>query len=203
MTKENYSRRKKKFIDRKIQGKLAIYVMINAVLYIFLLAVFLFAPLAYRMNMDESVSRELQEVATAFLALHEHFWPAIFILLIIIGIHSIRFSHRMVGPVYRFKQILNEIQMKDLSTIIRLRPGDFLLDLKDEFNSTTLALRTGVKDLKEEDANLRKAIDAMDKKLENGEVSVEEMKKSSSEIHQSEEALRALLEKYRLDKDND
>jgi len=191
--------RKKKFIDREIQGRLAITVVRNALVYLFLLALFIFVPLAIRLN-DGDSGPELHEAANAFLALHEHFWPAILLLLIVIGIHSIRVSHRMVGPVYRFKETLKGIQNNDLSYTINLRDGDFFVDLMDEINKMTLSLRSGLQELKDKEGEMRHAIADLNAKLDKGERSTEVLKASTLLIGQTEEALRHSIEKFQLDK---
>ncbi len=170
-----------------------------ALVYIFLLALFIFSPLAYRIY-TESSSPELQEAANAFLALHDHFWPAIFVLLAIVGFHSIRFSHRMVGPVYRFKQTLKGIRKNDLSKNVTLRNGDFFVDLMDEFNHTILYLRESLTDMKGKNEELRRAIEGLNEKLDRGALSPEELKKSVVRIGKGEEALRHALDDFQLSK---
>ena len=45
-----------------------------------------------------------------------------------------RFSHRFVGPLFRFRQCLKAIVAGDDMTLMKLRQDDFLQELKDEFN---------------------------------------------------------------------
>ncbi|MFQ5752163.1 MAG: hypothetical protein ACE5HI_09225, partial [bacterium] len=139
MTKRSQNRRQKKYIDRQTQGRVALIVVLNAFFYFFLLALLIFAPLAFQIYTD-SITPETQEAANAFLTFHKYFWPAVSVLLVVIGFHSISISHKMVGPVYRFKETLKGIQKRDLSKIITLRDGDFFIDLMREINKTTVSL---------------------------------------------------------------
>lgn len=191
------NRREKKYIDRSTQGRIAILVVANALIYIFLLALMVFGPLAYRMN-TEDISPELQDIANAFLALHENFWPAILVLLVMIGFHSIRVSHRMAGPIYRFKEVLKAVQKGDLTTHSTLRKGDFFVDLMDEINKATTSLSKGYQDLKDTDKKLRTAILELNEKLKNDPISSKVLKQSALDIQEHEETLRRQLEYFRL-----
>ena len=51
-----------------------------------------------------------------------------------------RFSHRFVGPLYRFRQCLRAIADGEDLALMKLREGDFLQELKDEFNEALKAL---------------------------------------------------------------
>ncbi|MFQ5596840.1 MAG: hypothetical protein ACE5GK_02200 [Nitrospiria bacterium] len=202
MTKKLPNRRQKKYINRQIQGRIAAIVVLNGLMYIFLLSVLIFAPLAYRIY-SENITPELQQAADAFLALHEHFWPAIFILLSVIGLHSIRISHRMAGPVYRFKETFKEMQRGDLSTHITLRSGDFFVDLMEEFNKTTISLREGFKGLKEQDEHLQSALIGLNQQLDDENVSIEALKRLTRNAQESELKLKRLLEGFQLEKKDD
>ena len=47
---------------------------------------------------------------------------------------GIRFAHRIVGPVYRFRKTVQAITAGEVIDPVRLRQGDYLLDMKDDFN---------------------------------------------------------------------
>jgi methyl-accepting chemotaxis protein len=53
---------------------------------------------------------------------------------------AIRFTHRLVGPLYRFRKVVQAITAGDEMQLVRLRQGDFLMDLKDDFNEMLKAL---------------------------------------------------------------
>ncbi len=65
------------------------------------------------------------------------------VILIVGGCTSylvIRFTHRVVGPVYRFKKVLETAIRGDYSTRITLRKNDYLKDLADTFNELLATL---------------------------------------------------------------
>ncbi len=200
MTKKIKNKRVKKYIDRQTQGRIALIVVINALLYTGLLALFIFAPLAYRIYIGERTP-EIQEAANAFLALHEYFWPAILLVLIVIAFHSIRLSHSLAGPVYRFKQTLRQIQKRNFSVQITLRKKDFFSEMMDEMNETNRSLSADIADLKEKHAPIQEAIEEMNEKLGQKDVSIEFLKTSARTIFENEKALRQALEQFQLKND--
>lgn len=200
MAEKTKNRRVKKYIDRQTQKRLTFIVIINALFYIALLALFIFVPLAYRIYSGE-VTPEIQEAANAFLALHEHFWPAILLVLIVVGFHSIQFSHRLAGPVYRFRQTLRQMQERDFSVQTTLRKKDFFSEMMDEMNETNRILSTEISDLKEKGDMIRQSIDEMNEHLSQEQISIESLKTSVQAISKNEKTLRQGLEQFQLKTD--
>ncbi|HEX4591749.1 MAG TPA: hypothetical protein VH120_17565 [Gemmataceae bacterium] len=52
----------------------------------------------------------------------------------------IRLTHRVVGPLYRFRQTIQAVTAGDEVAIVVLRKGDHLQELKDDFNAMLRAL---------------------------------------------------------------
>lgn len=64
-------------------------------------------------------------------------YPTLLCFLIIVPVlawDAVRFAHRLVGPVVRFRKTLQEMTAGKPVRPIRLRQGDFLTDLQDDFN---------------------------------------------------------------------
>ncbi len=195
------NRRYRKYIDRPFQGRIAVTVVINAMMYMFLLALFLFVPLAYRID-HETVSSEMMSVGKDFITLHEHFWPAIFVLLILVAFQSIRLSHRIAGPIYRFKLAIQSMKKRDFSQKITLRKKDFLVDLMKEINEMSVSLQETFQELKNKNALLGEEIDALNHQLVEGDISPEDLKLSLMSIQKRQTALNQCLEGIQLDQKN-
>src|SRR5438105_3328725 len=63
--------------------------------------------------------------------------PVFICLLILVPImawDTIRFSHRMVGPLVRFRKTMAAIADGEAVRPIKLREGDYLTELRDDFN---------------------------------------------------------------------
>ena len=50
-------------------------------------------------------------------------------------VDAIKFAHRLVGPLYRFRTVVRTIAEGQPVPMVQLRKGDFLMDLKDDFNA--------------------------------------------------------------------
>ncbi len=64
--------------------------------------------------------------AALFLYLHARMWPALLVVLTLFVVHSMLFSHRIAGPLLRFRRIFQRIGDGDLSMEVRIRHGDYL-----------------------------------------------------------------------------
>ena len=63
---------------------------------------------------------------------------------------AVRFAHRIVGPIFRFRKMVQALAAGEEMEYMRLREGDHLQELKDEFNEMLKALeQRGAVTLKE------------------------------------------------------
>lgn len=63
--------------------------------------------------------------------------PALVLLLVLVPVmawDSVRFTHRLVGPMVRFRKTMQAIADGEPVRPIKLREGDYLTDLRDDFN---------------------------------------------------------------------
>jgi len=71
------------------------------------------------------------------------------LLVPVIAWDAIRFTHRLVGPLVRFRTTMQSVADAEPVRPIRLREGDYLNDLRDDFNHMLESLqRRGVPVLK-------------------------------------------------------
>jgi len=68
----------------------------------------------------------------------------VFATVVVIGIlfiyDAIAFAHRIVGPLVRFRKVCQAIRDGEPAELVKLRKGDFLQELRDEFNEMLQAL---------------------------------------------------------------
>jgi methyl-accepting chemotaxis protein len=86
----------------------------------------LFVPLILKLHNTPLSSPEAGDIATKFLVLHDSIWPAFPIALVLIVIHSVFFSHRIAGPLYRFRRVFRSISQGDLTVTTGIRKRDYL-----------------------------------------------------------------------------
>jgi hypothetical protein len=56
------------------------------------------------------------------------------VLLPVLAWDVVKFTHRMVGPIHRFRTTIQALAAGTPVRPIRLREGDFLTDMRDDFN---------------------------------------------------------------------
>ena len=110
------------FQIRFVLGQLA---WLGGFLIVFL--VLLFGPLVQPMFREGATAAQL-EAANQFLALHRVLWPALAAFLLGLAFVYVRMAHRVAGPLYRFKAVFAEVAGGRLTSRVRLRPKDYLLE---------------------------------------------------------------------------
>ena len=100
----------------------------------------LFVPLIVKLHNTPLSSPEAGTIGYQFTTLHDSIWPAFPIALLLILIHSVFFSHRIAGPLYRFRNVFKAISQGDRAAF-RLRmaalgPGEGSeLEFREELDS--------------------------------------------------------------------
>lgn len=69
--------------------------------------------------------------------------------VILVTIYSLFVSHKFAGPIYRFKQTLNDMANGDLTARVFLRDKDELNDMRESLNKAVKKIHTLVKQDKE------------------------------------------------------
>jgi methyl-accepting chemotaxis protein len=105
--------------------------------------------------------------ARQFFEMAHNYLPVFICLLVLIPVmawDTIRFSHRLVGPLVRFRKTMRAIAGGEAVRPIKLRDGDYLTELRDDFNKMLQELqRRGIEVIKpgdpaeEQDAKKRTA----------------------------------------------
>jgi methyl-accepting chemotaxis protein len=62
------------------------------------------------------------------------------LLTVLFVIDVVRIAHRLVGPLVRFRQAMRAIAAGDEVELLKLRQGDYLGEMRDEFNAMLEAL---------------------------------------------------------------
>jgi nitrate/nitrite-specific signal transduction histidine kinase len=90
---------------------------------------------------NQDLSLDIRAAAAEkLLALHSRVWPAIIAMVCVIGIHSVRIFHRLIGPLYRFRWAFGKIGEGDLNFRVQIRKNDYLHREKEALNQMIDAL---------------------------------------------------------------
>lgn len=124
--RKRFRRRMFPVVDRSLQYRLlAMMLVYGFVLMAFMMLCFLFPDV---LKLDEAAqSIEVRAaVAERVLYLHARVWPAALALICLIGLHSFREFHRLIGPLFRFRWAFDQVKQGNLAFRVRLRKGDHL-----------------------------------------------------------------------------
>ena len=144
MNLQRILRRRKFVIDRKLQFKLLLYSVGYILFYIVAIGAGLFVPLMIQLSNADQTSPEALVVATNFLYLHYHFWPVALLSVIVVALHSILTSHRIAGPLYRFRRIFLDLKEGTIPKEVHLRRRDLLESEMQSINEMLDGLRVRI-----------------------------------------------------------
>ncbi len=184
MEKKTY-RRRIYFIEKKFQAR-----FIMRFCFLVILGSLAMAQILYTMS-SRSTTVTLENTQAVVKTTADFLFPlliqTIIISTIFVGIATIFLtlfvSHKIAGPLYRFKQELSTIETGDLSHDFKIRKNDQLQDIALSMNSAIKKLRDNLAELKKQYEGLRLSweqnlgpIISQDKKI------MEEIKKTMGEM---------------------
>jgi hypothetical protein len=120
--------RKRIWVD-EFQTRLTQRIAAYLLLFLVVLVNFLFA---WRL-----LTEGLHDPVGKFVGLLRDYLPVGICLLVLVPVmawDAIRFTHRLVGPLVRFRRTMLSIAEGKPVRPIKLREGDYLTDLRDDFN---------------------------------------------------------------------
>ncbi len=83
--------------------------------------------------------------ATEFFELHNRLWMPLCALFLGVTWMLVRLSHRVAGPLYRFRQVFRRVAAGDLSVRVRVRDGDYLVHEGNELDGMIEVVRDRVR----------------------------------------------------------
>jgi len=182
-------RRRNYLIDKKFQGKFiarfSMLVIIGGLLTIALL--YLLGTQSKTVAIQNS--RVVAKTTADFiLPLLMQTVIAVTILVgIIAGILTLLMSHKISGPLYRFKKAIEALEQGDFSSEFNIRSMDQLGGLADEINNMIRKTRQEISGLKSNAISLKQKLDRLDENdlPENKRAVLTELKKLTEEINKA------------------
>ena len=86
---------------------------------------------------ERFLSKVVAPLFGAGLPLSFSLFPVILLALLMGYLYirdTVKVAHRLVGPLYRFRQTIKAISAGEDVQMVHLRDGDFLQEMKEEFN---------------------------------------------------------------------
>ena len=126
--------RKQKFIDKKQQIRFAMELALYALLFpLFFLVLSLADPIANQLMGNDT--GKLQPLYSLLSFCMEHWWEFLFALGLV-GLISILFSHRIVGPIRRFENaLIQKAQHPTEPVNCRVRSKDYFQDFSGHLDA--------------------------------------------------------------------
>ncbi len=138
-----FGKRRRFLIDRLQYRLLGIHLFhLTCITFLFLIAIFVPVILALY---GSSSPEQIEQASAEFLGLHKRIWPAVPLALILISVHSILVSHRIAGPLYRFRKVFEAVERGDLSIRAVIRDKDYLGREADSLNQMIDGLEARVR----------------------------------------------------------
>ena len=188
-------KRRRFFIDKQIQTKYIVLTILLLLLYTFLFVVILFLPYIVPLSFDYPIE-EQTKAARMLLSLHTSIWPALGAVTLIMSALSVFVTHKIAGPVYRFKKDLAEVSAGNLDITIKLREKDDLKDLAEDLNLMIKELRTFVQTLQGGDKAMLSCINELEDQIKDNKISSEAGQELIETIQKNRANFAQVLEKY-------
>jgi len=154
----NFFRRRHFIINKDLQFSLLTISIFYLLLFLVVIGSILFIPAMIELDRVDYSSDQAVLAANKILYIHSKFWPAVIFALILIALHSIRTSHKIAGPLYRFDRLFESMKEGNLSQKISLRKGDYLINEMDNINEMLESLQIRVQEIKDAQSGLNEAI---------------------------------------------
>jgi len=155
------NRRKRYIIDKRLQYRLMIYNGIYLLVIILAIGVGLVLPLVLELSNPDLSLAQQGEAVNKILYLQSRLSPVLLIVFLILIAHSVVVSHRIAGPLYRFRSTFNQVAQGDLSRVTRIRKGDFLLNEQAKIEEMIEALRSRLHHIKNEHAVMERSLQSL------------------------------------------
>ena len=155
-----FDRRRTLVINRKLQLGILFTSLSHVVFVTAVVTLALFAPLVLRLRNPNWDSPETTNAALQILYLHETFWLPALLAVLVVLMNSIRMSHKIAGPIYRFRRVCEAMKAGVVPKPIVLRKGDQLRAEIDEVNAMLDSWRGAVEQVRRDTSALDESLSA-------------------------------------------
>jgi methyl-accepting chemotaxis protein len=189
------TRRTRLLVDWRLQLRFLGFNLLYFGACILTLAAIAFSGPAAVLLSGAASAEERRDASAEFLALHTRLWPAVVVILALFTVHSLFVSHRVAGPLYRFRRAYQQIGAGNLSLQVVTRRRDHLPLDAAALNEMAAALNQRLSRVKEQAAKLDAALDELRGALD-GQAADATRGAANSAIAEAGR-LRELLEEFR------
>jgi methyl-accepting chemotaxis protein len=160
--------RRRHFLIDSLQYRLLVIHLVYFLTIVVVFAAALFAPLMMDLRAGSQDWSQKLESANLFLSLHSTLWPAVLILFLLLGAHAALVSHRIAGPLYRFRKVFDSVGKGDLSIRAVIRKRDYLTQDEASLNQMIDSLNESMGNVKEHSSELSGIFEELKDSSKNG-----------------------------------
>lgn len=181
--------RRRYIVDWKLQGSLCLHGLLYGLLLLVTISGGIFVPLLWDLG-DRSGAVGFEEQAIVMLYMHERFWVLASACAVIVVFGAIRFSHRIAGPLVRYKRNLRWLADGRLPNELRTRDGDYLQEEVACLNAAVAGVGERVEAIRRAQRDLRRELEALGAVVP--AVALQGLRAASQELEQAVDAFRPI-----------
>lgn len=153
-------RRRRIVVDRPFQWSLCLHGVKLGLAVLVAVTFGMFAPLLWQLDGARSQAAVDGELAIVMVYLHERFWIVAGGCLVLVGFAAMRLSHRIAGPLVRYKRNLRLLAEGKLPSPLRTRRRDYLKEEVVCLNAAVDGVRQRVEAIRAATVVLRRELAA-------------------------------------------
>ncbi|MFA5320788.1 MAG: hypothetical protein WBE75_05995 [Candidatus Omnitrophota bacterium] len=187
-------KRRQLFIDRDFQSKFIMkFCGIVAAGSAITIGLIYFLSLRYTSITVENSRVVVKSTADLLLPM---LLQTVLVVMVVVSLFTVFttlvFSHKIAGPLYRFRKIMQSLEDGDFSADFKLRKLDQLQELANVFNRMILKIRTELSVLKDDFTALKNKLDSI-----SGNEVVEHKRLCFNELKQITDHLNKILDHFK------
>jgi HAMP domain-containing protein len=138
---------RRRYLVSRSQAHLLAFQAVYYGLFLVVLSIGLFGPLVLELSQEEG-GVDGVGVARVMLYMHARYWLLAGLMVAIALVHAVFLTHRVVGPLVRFRRVFRDVAAGRLQHHLVLRQRDYLTDEAADLNAMTASLAARVRALR-------------------------------------------------------
>lgn len=190
-------RRTRLLVDRSLQRSLCAHFLGIGLFVLGVFTVGLFAPLLWRLVRGMPSEAEQQTAASVLLYMHDQVWFLVAGSFAFLAVWALRLSHRIAGPLVRYKRNLRLLAEGRLPPPLYTRRRDYLKEEVACLNAAVDGVRTRLAAVRAANARLRSAVGVLQSSTPSSREALAEARAAQVEL---ERCLAAFTEAGDIDR---
>jgi hypothetical protein len=158
----DHNRRRFFSVTSSLQYRFLAMTLAASFIIVAFFATAVFLPDVLEMQNQNLGFEARSDAATRVLEKNAWVWPAVFSLIILLGLHSFSVFQRFIGPLYRFRCAFEELENGKIVFPLRIRKKDYLHGEEEAFNKMLATLIENLEEIKASSDNALESLKHME-----------------------------------------